>query len=160
MVGMCVATFIVVVLCFYLWAYDNLVFLFYSWPKTGWLKICGHFVVHSTIVFSGRTYSFLWCSRSLFCSKSVKICRFQGVKVCLHSGNGWFYVSVCGTVLGMLMLKRAFMLAALFKELLVLGFCYRVGDQFIPLFNTIIVLCRCSHFIFFVTWFHAWTLLC
>jgi hypothetical protein len=53
------------------------------------------------------------------------------------------------------MLEMAFMLAGVFRELLALGFCYRVGGQFIRLFKTLTVLLQSSFFIFFCTMFCA-----
>jgi hypothetical protein len=58
-------------------------------------------------VFGGR----LLCLSVV--SRSVEICRFQ--------------VVLSAYTLVVLLLERAFMLAALFRELLALGFCYRVG---------------------------------
>jgi hypothetical protein len=50
-------------------------------------------------------------------SRSVKMCRLV------------FKSSYLPTLLWYLMLERAFMLAALFRELLALGFCYCVNGR-------------------------------
>ncbi|KAK2357564.1 hypothetical protein QL285_094822 [Trifolium repens] len=56
------------------------------------------------------------CNRVLFTGVwSVEICRFQ--------------VVLSAYTLGVLLLERAFMLAALCRELLALGFCYRVDGR-------------------------------
>ncbi|RHN63546.1 hypothetical protein MtrunA17_Chr4g0059461 [Medicago truncatula] len=47
------------------------------------------------------------------------------------------------------MLERASLLAGVFRELLALGFCYRVGGQSIRLFLTLTVHLQSSFFIFF-----------